>query len=149
MINASRLIGSHDVLFGTLDTLRYDVARDALAAGRTPHLAAVLPGGHWEERHSPASFTYAAHHAFFAGFLPAPVTPGRQPRLFAARFPGSLYMGIDLLISPDYRSHAILEVNAFGDLLPGVLSRGVDTYTAEVLALCGDEQAAGEGVPAR
>jgi hypothetical protein len=89
MIDASRLIGSHDVLFVTLDTLRYDVARDALAAGRTPHLAAVLPGGRWEERHSPASFTYAAHHAFFAGFLPAPVTPGRQPRLFAARFPGS------------------------------------------------------------
>ena len=67
----------------------------------------------------------------------------------AKLFPGSLYMGIDLLISPDYRSHAILEVNAFGDLLPGVLSRGVDTYTAEVLALLGGEQAAGEGVPAR
>ena len=89
MIDASRLIGSHDVLFVTLDTLRYDVARYALAASRTPHLAAVLPGGRWEERHSPASFTYAAHHAFFAGFLPTPVAPGRQPRLFAACFPGS------------------------------------------------------------
>ncbi len=29
------------------------------------------------------------HHAFFAGFLPTPVAPGRHPRLFAARFPGS------------------------------------------------------------
>ena len=89
MLNAAALIGTHDVLFVTLDTLRYDVAADALAAGRTPHLAAVLPGGAWERRHSPATFTYAAHHAFFAGFLPTPTAPGRHPRLLAARFAGS------------------------------------------------------------
>lgn len=89
MIPARRLLGTHDVLFVTLDTLRYDAARDALAAGQTPHLAALLPGGAWEERHSPATFTYAAHQAFFAGFLPTPVAPGAHPRLFAARFAGS------------------------------------------------------------
>jgi hypothetical protein len=89
MIPARRLIGTHDVLFLTLDTLRYDVAREALAAGRTPFLARLLPGGRWEERHSPATFTYAAHQAFFAGFLPTPVAPGSHPRLFAARFAGS------------------------------------------------------------
>jgi hypothetical protein len=89
MLNARELIGSHDVLLVTLDTLRCDVARDALAAGRTPHLAAALPPGGWEVRHSPGNFTYAAHHAFFAGFLPAPIEPGPHPRLFAARFPGS------------------------------------------------------------
>src|ERR671933_1873874 len=89
MIDASRLIGSHDVLLVTLDTLRYDVARDALSAGHTPNLERVLPHGVWEARHSPGSFTYAAHHAFFAGFLPTPIAPGRHPRLFAARFPGS------------------------------------------------------------
>jgi Sulfatase len=89
MIPARALIGTHDVLLVTLDTLRYDVARDALAQGRTPNLAAVLPAGGWEERHSPGSFTYAAHHAFFAGFLPTPTRPGRHPRLFAARFAGS------------------------------------------------------------
>jgi len=83
------LIGSHDLLFVTLDTLRYDVAVAALAAGRTPTLARVLPGGRWQRRHTPASFTYAAHHAFFAGFLPTPVTPGPHERLFAARFAGS------------------------------------------------------------
>ncbi|GGN61947.1 membrane protein [Actinoplanes lobatus] len=83
------LIGSHDVLFVTLDTLRFDVAQRCLADGRTPRLAKVLPGGVWERRHSPASFTYAAHHAFFAGFLPTPVTPGPHERLFAARFGGS------------------------------------------------------------
>lgn len=88
-IDAAGLIGTHDVLLMTLDTLRYDVAAEALAAGRTPNLARVLPGGVWEERHSPATFTYAAHQAFFAGFLPTPRGPGRHARLLAARFAGS------------------------------------------------------------
>ena len=89
MIDARSLIPSHDILLITLDTLRYDVAQEAWQAGETPNLAKVLPLGGWEKRHSPASFTYAAHHAFFAGFLPTPATPGPHPRLFAARFEGS------------------------------------------------------------
>ena len=89
MLNAGRLVGSHDVLFVTLDTLRYDVAAAVFAAGRTPRLAAALPPGGWEKRHSPGSFTFAAHAAFFAGFLPTPARPGRHPRPFALRFPGS------------------------------------------------------------
>lgn len=89
MIDVKRLIGTHDVLWITLDTLRYDVACQALAAGRTPCLAALLPEGRWECRHSSGSFTWSAHHAMFAGFLPTPIAPGRHPRLFAARFPGS------------------------------------------------------------
>jgi hypothetical protein len=89
MLDARSLIGTHDALFITLDTLRYDVARGALAEGRTPNLAAVLPGGAWEARHSPGNFTYAAHHAFFAGFLPTPIAPGLHPRLFAVQFEGS------------------------------------------------------------
>jgi hypothetical protein len=83
------LIGSHDIAFITIDTLRYDVAAELAARAGTPYLATVLPGGRWERRHSPSSFTYAAHHAFFAGFLPTPVTPGVHERLFAAAFPGS------------------------------------------------------------
>ena len=89
MIDANALVGTHDILFITLDTLRYDVARAALAKGDTPSLEAVLPGGKWEERHSPGSFTYAAHQAFFAGFLPTPAAPGPHERLFAAAFAGS------------------------------------------------------------
>jgi hypothetical protein len=89
MIDINRLIGTHDLLFMTLDTLRYDVAVQALEQGRTPNLAAALPGGRWEERHSPGSFTYSAHQSFFAGFLPTPVAPGKHPRPFALRFPGS------------------------------------------------------------
>jgi hypothetical protein len=89
MLPARELIGSHDVLLMTLDTLRYDVAQRALLAGRTPNFARWLPGGTWERRHSPGNFTYAAHQAFFAGFLPTPAAPGKHPRLFAAKFPGS------------------------------------------------------------
>ena len=50
-------------------------------------------------------------------------------------FPDSLYAGVDLLISPGFTRQAVLEVNAFGDLLPNVLSGGHDTYAAELLAL--------------
>jgi hypothetical protein len=53
----------------------------------------------------------------------------------AGAFPNSLYVGVDLLVAPGFRRHAVLEVNAFGDLLPGVLYRGRDTYSAELRAL--------------
>ncbi|HSH77897.1 MAG TPA: hypothetical protein VLA19_05115, partial [Herpetosiphonaceae bacterium] len=52
-----------------------------------------------------------------------------------ACFPDSLYGGIDLLVEPGYRRHAVLEVNAFGDLLPDVVWQGQDTYMAEVDAM--------------
>jgi hypothetical protein len=47
-------------------------------------------------------------------------------------FPGSLHGGVDLLIVTDFRRHAVLEVNAFGDLLPGVAWEGKGTYEAEI-----------------
>jgi hypothetical protein len=90
-IDARALAGRADVLLLTLDTLRYDVARDAMASGLTPRLEAAFGG--WEERHSPASFTFAAHAAFFAGFLPTPIAPGVHERLFAVAFPGSETIG--------------------------------------------------------
>ncbi|GAA3922758.1 STM4013/SEN3800 family hydrolase [Streptomyces gulbargensis] len=83
------IVGSHDLLLVTLDTLRYDVAAELAAAGRLPNLARHLPGGRWERRHAPGSFTYASHQAIFAGFLPTPASQGPHPRLFAARFAGS------------------------------------------------------------
>jgi hypothetical protein len=62
-----------------------------------------------------------------------------------APFAGSLYAGIDLLVAPDYRRHAVLEVNAFGDLLPGVLWEGRDTYTAELRSALQECPSAGWG----
>lgn len=88
MVNMNQVVGSHNILLMTLDTLRYDVADVSFREGRTPNFRRLLPGG-WEMRHSPGSFTYAAHQAFFAGFLPSPAAPGKHPRLFALRFPGS------------------------------------------------------------
>ena len=89
MLNANDIIGTHDLLLVTLDTLRYDVAAECLESGHTPNLASLLPRGRWEKRHTSGSFTYSAHQAFFAGFLPTPVAPGPHPRLFAAEFSGS------------------------------------------------------------
>lgn len=83
------VVGRCDLLLLVLDTLRYDVAQQLWAEGRTPNLARLLPAGGWERRHTPGNFTYSAHQAFFAGFLPTPVAPGRHPRLFALRFEGS------------------------------------------------------------
>ncbi|MEV4813352.1 STM4014 family protein [Micromonospora avicenniae] len=53
----------------------------------------------------------------------------------AACFPGSLHVGIDLMFLAGWRRHAVAEVNAFGDLLPGVLSDGRDSYAEQVHAL--------------
>ncbi len=83
------LIGHADLLFITLDTLRYDAAQRMWQEGRLATLGPYLGPHGWERRHSPGSFTYAAHHAFFAGFLPTPASPGPHPRLFAAEFAGS------------------------------------------------------------
>lgn len=56
----------------------------------------------------------------------------------AARlYPEALCVGVDLLISPE-RGPVLLEINAFGDLLPGILWRGLDTYGAQVQAMLGE-----------
>lgn len=83
------LVGRSDIVMVTLDTLRYDVAQAAWREGQLDGLSPWLGAGGWEKRHTPASFTYAAHHAFLAGFLPTPLGPGPHARLFAAEFAGS------------------------------------------------------------
>jgi glutathione synthase/RimK-type ligase-like ATP-grasp enzyme len=52
----------------------------------------------------------------------------------AAAFPRSFTLGIDILIRPDWHRHAVLEVNAFGDLLLNEFDEGEDTYTATLNA---------------
>ena len=129
MLNANDHIGTRDILFISFDTLRYDVAVKMMAKGRTPFLQSLLPGGQWEKRHSPGSFTYTAHHGFFAGFLPTPETPGPHERLFALRFPGSETTGNRTAVfdAPDiiaglrarnYESYCIGGVGFFNKLTP-------------------------------
>lgn len=86
-------VGSSDIVMITLDTLRYDVAQETWKQGDLPGLAPFMGERGWERRHSPASFTYAAHQAFFSGFLPTPAKPGTHLRRFAADFAGSTTLG--------------------------------------------------------
>jgi hypothetical protein len=53
----------------------------------------------------------------------------------AGLFPRTLQMGVDLMFGTGWRGHAVAEVNAFGDLIPGLLADGLDTYDAQVRAL--------------
>jgi hypothetical protein len=55
-------------------------------------------------------------------------------RVMKVALPRSLYAGVDLAVAPNFRGRSVLEVNAFGDLLPGVLHEGLDTYAAELSA---------------
>ncbi|MEA3210205.1 MAG: hypothetical protein QOE70_3262 [Chthoniobacter sp.] len=134
------IIGAHDVLFLVLDTLRFDVAARELGAGRTPHLARLI-GGAWEKRHTPGSFTFAAHQAFFAGFLPTPAdATADQTRLFASSFEGSETTGprtkvveaadwISALAAEGYRTMCVGGVGFFN--LRTELSRVLPGYFAE------------------
>ncbi|MEU8760446.1 STM4014 family protein [Streptomyces sp. NPDC048659] len=59
----------------------------------------------------------------------------------AAAFPGTRCVGVDLLPGSGWRRFAVGEVNAFGDLLPGLGglpgsgAEGLDTYGAQIAAL--------------
>ena len=66
-VDMGRVVGTQDILFICLDTLRYDAAVEEEAAGNTPALSRYGP---WEKRQAPGNFTYPSHHAMFAGFLP-------------------------------------------------------------------------------
>jgi len=46
----------------------------------------------------------------------------------ARAFPDSLYLGIDVCLSPRATEFHIIEVNAFGDLLPRIVCEELNTY---------------------
>jgi hypothetical protein len=58
----------------------------------------------------------------------------------ATLFTKSLYMGIDLLVHPNHRDFYLLEANAFGDYLPGLVHEGQDIYDAQFGALIRSSQ---------
>jgi len=125
----NQIVGSHDIALVTLDTLRFDVATTGLSSGCTPNLARWIGDAGWERRHSPANFTYAAHHAFFAGFLPTSIDSQDQTRLFATAFPGSETTGestcvfeqatiVEGLANRGYETHCIGGVGFFNKKTP-------------------------------
>ncbi len=137
MIDMNSIVGTHDLALIVLDALRYDVAAEELAAGRTPNLAAAI--GSWDKRHSPGTYTYASHTSFFAGFLPTPATPGRHARPFALAFDGSETIGpttcvleganiVEGLAARGYHTLCVGGVgffnqrNPLGNVLPGLFA---------------------------
>lgn len=66
-IDMNDIVGTHDILFLCLDTLRWDIAEREEKNGGTPTLSRY---GSWEKCQAPGNFTYPSHHAMFAGFLP-------------------------------------------------------------------------------
>ena len=59
----NRVVGVCDIALVTLDTLRFDVAAAELSEGRLPNLEHEIGRDGFELRHTPASFTFAAHQA--------------------------------------------------------------------------------------
>lgn len=66
-VDMNSVVGTSDILFICLDTLRYDVAVQEEAKGTIPVLNRY---GVWEKCQASGNFTYPSHHAMFAGFLP-------------------------------------------------------------------------------
>ncbi|MCW2923398.1 MAG: Methyltransferase type 11 [Thermoleophilia bacterium] len=107
-----------NVLLLTFDSCRYD----ALEAAHTPVLdsfADVLPA------RSPASYTYAAHHSFFAGLLPN----CDQPIPFYNRFTRQL-LGLRGVGETAVAAGALIDVASDCNLVTGFRDEGWQTVGA-------------------
>ncbi|MGW7309623.1 STM4014 family protein, partial [Streptomyces sp. NPDC054835] len=71
----------------------------------------------------------------------------------AAAFPGTRCVGVDLLPATGWRRFAVGEVNAFGDLLPGLTglpgsgAEGLDTYAAQLAGYLRTPRPTGTSTP--
>lgn len=66
-MDMNQIVGTHNILFVCIDSLRYDVAEKEQNSGRTPVLNRY---GTWRRCQAPGNFTYPSHQAMFAGFFP-------------------------------------------------------------------------------
>lgn len=66
-VDMNTIVGSYNILFICMDSLRYDVAAAEEKSGGTPVLNEY---GQWRKCQAPGNFTYPSHQAMFAGFLP-------------------------------------------------------------------------------
>ncbi|MCL1852959.1 MAG: STM4013/SEN3800 family hydrolase [Peptococcaceae bacterium] len=89
-LNMNDVVGTADILFLCLDTLRWDVAYQEQEKGGTPVLNQYGP---WEKRGAAGNFTYPSHHAMFAGFLPTSLEPTPMTKKQMLFFPKGVGMG--------------------------------------------------------
>lgn len=115
-INMNAIVGSHDILFVCLDTLRYDIAIQEQENGGTPVLNRY---GSWIKCNAPGNFTYPSHHAMFAGFLPSPATPVPMTKREMLFFPKNIGLGKN----PPPRSFAFEGPN----FVEGLYRKGYET----------------------
>lgn len=124
----------------------------AAVGGRTFDLRVLVVAGHpghvvVRTGHTTLTNLHLGNRRGDVDAIRAVVTPGVWDAALAgcvaaaARFPGSPHVGVDLMLGArargtDRQPHAIAEVNAFGDLLPGIVdARGRSAYEAQVDAL--------------
>ncbi len=126
-------------------------------AGRTFDLRILLIGGEVRQMvmrtsRSPLTNLHLGNQRGDVGELLQQLPPATRQaawescRRVADVFPGSTSIGIDLGFTPGWKTHVIFEVNAFGDLLPGVTHRGQSTYEAAI-DYCVQRQFASRAMP--
>jgi hypothetical protein len=122
------MVGTHDVMWIVLDSVRFDVAQRAHERGETPNLSSLIPRG-WECRHSPGTFTLPSHSAMFSGFLPTPKDRPKSGSIAAPRMPGIDALSADTFLFDEagipqalaargYRTVCIGGVGFFANIIP-------------------------------
>jgi glutathione synthase/RimK-type ligase-like ATP-grasp enzyme len=109
---------------------RFDV-RVVVIGGKARHIVARLAGGPFTNLQFGARRASAEELQAHLG-QKAFDAMCEQAELAMARFPRSLYGGVDVCIDARKGLPHVLEVNAFGDLLPNVRCEDRDTYAWEV-----------------
>lgn len=89
-VDMNEVVGSCDILFICLDTLRYDAARKEEEKGGTPVLNQYGP---WKKCQAPGNFTYPSHHAMFSGFLPCDFDAKTMMEREVLFFPAGIGLG--------------------------------------------------------
>jgi arylsulfatase A-like enzyme len=87
-----QMVGTHDIVWIVLDSVRFDVAQGAHERGETPNLS-LLFGQGWECRHAPGTFTLPSHVAMFSGFFPTPHDMPTAAKIASPRIPGGVGLG--------------------------------------------------------
>lgn len=109
---------------------RFDV-RVVVIAGRATHVVARLAEGPFTNLQFGALRASARELHEHLGQSRYDALCGQAEHAMSC-FPRSLYGGVDILLDTRQGLPHVLEVNAFGDLLPGVRFEGRDTYAWEL-----------------